>query len=109
MKSNNNRKKLMNNYENECIICLEEFNENRNIVILDCNHKFHEKCINDWFCYNITTRKKDFYQYNGCPNCKLGTKIKNVLNSKKSKKKYKKMYRRISKDKVRKLCCCRIL
>ena len=43
-----------------CSICLEELN--KNIIILDCNHRFHQNCINKYITYkNIN---------NFCPNCR---------------------------------------
>lgn len=38
------------NYNNECPICLDEFdNDGEGVYILNCNHMFHEKCIMTWF------------------------------------------------------------
>lgn len=34
-----------------CSICLEDFNENDDIVLLDCNHVFHGTCISEWGHY----------------------------------------------------------
>ena len=31
----------------ECIICLEDLKEN--IVVLDCKHRYHYYCIQQWF------------------------------------------------------------
>ena len=93
---------LINNNE-ECIICLEEFNQNKNIVILNCGHKFHEDCINKWFCFDIKNNKKDFFQYNACPMCNKGTTIK---------KRYKRL-RNLEYEKNKNIevneCCCVIL
>lgn len=36
--------------EDSCAICLNNYEEDDNIYILEaCNHKFHTKCIVDWF------------------------------------------------------------
>ncbi len=36
--------------EDACSICLNGYEEDNNIYILEaCNHKFHTKCIIDWF------------------------------------------------------------
>jgi len=43
-----------------CIICLEEFNIDKAITTLECNHSYHLECINDWFKNKKTT----------CPCCK---------------------------------------
>ena len=32
----------------ECAICLETFEEDENIIQLNCNHIFHLQCIDDW-------------------------------------------------------------
>ena len=42
----------------ECAICLEEIYMH-NMETLDCSHKFHKACINDWF-----QEKHD------CPKCR---------------------------------------
>ena len=41
-----------------CTICLEEFIQQENVIILKCTHVFHEECINEWL------EKKP-----SCPNC----------------------------------------
>jgi hypothetical protein len=50
-----------NEIKGDCSICLEElvFSEN-NLIKLDCNHYFHEKCIEKW----ITDK-------NSCPLCRF--------------------------------------
>jgi len=42
-----------------CIICLDIFSKNQNIIKLECDHYFHENCIKEWF--EKKTR---------CPYCK---------------------------------------
>lgn len=42
-----------------CVICLDIYCENQNILKLECNHFFHENCIKEWF------EKKSI-----CPYCK---------------------------------------
>ena len=44
----------------DCPICLDSFYRNSPIIILLCNHKFHEKCIIEWL-------NKD---NNSCPLCR---------------------------------------
>ena len=34
--------------EEECSICLENYNNKDNIIKLKCNHQFHFNCINSW-------------------------------------------------------------
>jgi len=49
-----------NLYQNECTICLENFNENEKLYELSCKHYYHKDCIDDWLS------KK-----NTCPLCRL--------------------------------------
>ena len=35
--------------DNECLICLENFNEGETVIILKCNHYYHTHCIYSWF------------------------------------------------------------
>ena len=91
--------------DNECIICLDDFDKNKNVVILDCDHRFHEKCINNWFCFDIKNNKKDIYQYNACPKCNKGTEIKKRFKLKKIK--LRKLEYERDKEKID--CCCVII
>ena len=77
-------------FSQSCIICLEEFksNETKNdsekkellekedVSTLDCGHKFHKKCIDDW-------SKKE----QSCPLCraKIGIKGKDKEKEKEEK------------------------
>ena len=46
----------------ECLVCLEDFNENdKELVKIKCNHIFHKNCINKWLCY----------ENNKCPVCRI--------------------------------------
>jgi hypothetical protein len=45
--------------QDECTICLEGFSTNQINIRLPCNHKFHTKCILQWF-------EKELI----CPNCR---------------------------------------
>ena len=49
--------------DNECCICFNKINET-NVRILECNHSFHNKCLNTW---------ENKYKRNDCPLCR--TKI----------------------------------
>ena len=79
----NKDKQLKNIFNDSCIICLENLedkNENlkdreitkdkeqekENIAVLECGHRFHEKCIIEWL-------KK----HNICPICRVKQKIGN--------------------------------
>lgn len=35
--------------DDECIICTESLNNNKNIKITKCKHIFHDQCLNEWF------------------------------------------------------------
>ena len=63
--------------EDECSICLELLNKG-DLAILDCNHIFHLKCINNWLSYDIKSNKKVFYLKNTCPLCNIGREIINI-------------------------------
>ena len=39
---------IVNTNDIECSICFEDFIEDEELVILDCNHLFHAKCISHW-------------------------------------------------------------
>ena len=32
-----------------CSICLENFNNDDEVRVLNCNHYYHDKCISKWF------------------------------------------------------------
>jgi hypothetical protein len=51
---------LNNDEDNDCTICLEEFNNDEEIIKLKCNHFFHSKCIDDWIKKNQS-----------CPLCRV--------------------------------------
>lgn len=46
----------------ECPICMEEFTETlpeKRLVLTDCNHCYHEKCLREWL-----------FQKTNCPVCR---------------------------------------
>ena len=45
--------------EGNCSICIEPFNSTQTNVVLQCNHKFHSRCIKEWLEKELT-----------CPNCR---------------------------------------
>lgn len=51
---------LLNNSDEKCSICLENFKNNDNIRKIECNHLFHLYCIDKWLL-------EESYK---CPNCK---------------------------------------
>ena len=38
-----------NEHEHKCMICLDVIRESYNLYSLECSHKYHTKCIIDWF------------------------------------------------------------
>ncbi|KAM3138318.1 hypothetical protein pb186bvf_009594 [Paramecium bursaria] len=46
-----------------CSICMEEFIQNEEMMMMQCLHKFHKQCLNDWL------RQKP-----NCPVCKYTIK-----------------------------------
>jgi len=47
--------------EHKCTVCLDEMKDEEEIILLDCNHFFHKKCIETWF-KNCS---------NKCPICRV--------------------------------------
>jgi hypothetical protein len=47
------------NLLNECSICLENYKKDDMIIILSCDHNFHESCLKEWSKNN-----------NSCPHCR---------------------------------------
>jgi hypothetical protein len=52
------------NKNDECIICLQEYEKLQIIKTLDCFHKYHQSCINEWLKNN-----------DNCPICRKVIKI----------------------------------
>jgi hypothetical protein len=34
--------------QDSCVICLDDYNNNDTLILLKCNHYFHEICGKDW-------------------------------------------------------------
>ncbi len=47
-----------------CVICLEEYDKEDNILMLDCSHYYHSDCLMDWFIKNTLY---------SCPLCRSET------------------------------------
>ena len=60
--NNLNNDKYKNNKEkgDKCNICLCNYDNDDDIIILKCNHMFHKKCIEEWLSNNS----------NKCPVCR---------------------------------------
>ena len=50
--------------ENKCSICYESYDDGDKLIILKCNHNYHETCINSWI-------KK----CKSCPICRIGINV----------------------------------
>ena len=55
----NNKLKLLLLNSNECAICLDKIENNKNIILLNCDHYFHKNCLDNWFVKSKT-----------CPICR---------------------------------------
>lgn len=53
------QQKTEDNYDNECPVCFEAVNSDKEFV-LACKHKFHKECIKNWADTNKNT----------CPMCR---------------------------------------
>ncbi len=52
------------NCNSNCSICMDSYKEKDNIVMLKCNHYYHEECIENWLCNQKVT----------CPICRKDTR-----------------------------------
>ena len=48
-------------HDNKCLICIDDFIEEDNIVKTKCCHLFHYDCLKKWLCY----------ESNKCPVCRI--------------------------------------
>lgn len=51
----------------DCVICFEKFIDNDNIILLKCNHIYHQACISSWIKINNT-----------CPTCRENINIMDI-------------------------------
>ena len=49
------------NENKECLICIENFKDEDDVIKIPCNHIFHKNCIKSWVCE----------ESNKCPICRL--------------------------------------
>ena len=54
-------KELNLNENKECLICIENFNDDDDVIKIPCNHIFHKNCIKSWVCE----------ESNKCPICRV--------------------------------------
>lgn len=43
--------------ETECLVCFEPIKKNTDIILFECFHKYHAKCINDWTSFEDNTNQ----------------------------------------------------
>ncbi len=46
-----------------CVICLETFKNTDKVILLECQHLYHQNCVTEWLLIN-----------NNCPICRKNTK-----------------------------------
>ena len=51
---------------NECVICKDEFVLKQEVAMINCNHIFHKKCIDEWGSFK-----------NECPICRTNITLHN--------------------------------
>lgn len=56
-------RKANKNDNSPCTICLSDYDECQNLIVLDCQHYFHEKCIKSWLKKQTT-----------CPVCRCSVR-----------------------------------
>ncbi len=50
--------------DESCTICVENYKKYQNLIVLDCNHYFHKRCIKKWLTK----------QSSKCPLCRTDTR-----------------------------------
>ena len=53
-----------------CSICMDEYKNEDVISILNCNHKFHKKCVDKWLYRNLS-----------CPICRQNIMIEESIEN----------------------------
>lgn len=85
---------------NICPICIEDINNNT-YIMPDCNHKFHDKCILQWYTQTGNSLS--------CPLCRTHINPNDSINTKQGRiDHYKKMSRRKYCPKIIKDNCSKI-
>lgn len=46
--------------DDQCLVCLDEFDLKQSVRVLKCNHVFHRECVDKWLCES----------HNSCPVCR---------------------------------------
>jgi hypothetical protein len=53
--------------DDECCICLENYNKNEKVIILRCKHVYHKVCINKWINPSVNPSEEE---NRSCPKCR---------------------------------------
>ena len=64
----------MNFESNECVICLDDLNDDDDVIRLMCEHKMHSKCLLEML--SATTHK-----LHKCPICRKFISMRSVVNN----------------------------
>jgi hypothetical protein len=64
----NEQLKIPINFDSLCTICGSDINNENDLQLLECNHKFHYKCILKYLISNLNQNSK--HNQNCCPYCK---------------------------------------
>ena len=59
-KFRNHKNELNDDLLIECAICLENYEEEDDIVVLPCHHYYHKNCLEEWIAHN-----------GSCPMCRI--------------------------------------
>lgn len=55
--------KMRDNDEGTCVVCFVEFQECEKLMVFDCSHCFHQKCVVEWFKIKVS-----------CPCCRANSR-----------------------------------
>lgn len=69
--------------DTSCSVCIEEFQNEEEIILLPCGHHFHFSCIDPWT-----------QEHNTCPTCRYKMKVTNSEKEKERKEEMIKIYGR---------------
>tara|TARA_Y100001958_G_scaffold158971_1_gene158603 strand:- start:5416 stop:5904 length:489 start_codon:yes stop_codon:yes gene_type:complete len=97
-----------NDNNNKCVICLDYISENQDTYNLQCDHKYHTKCIVEWFrngarscplCNDIPNSTSGVFSYGFYSNTDLYQQrlknIKKISNKKDSPLQIKKDFNKL--------------
>ena len=66
-------KERRNRFGDFCVICMENFKENDKLRVLECQHTYHQKCIDTWLLRSSSLScplcKRDVLDVRACEGC----------------------------------------